>query len=120
MSPDCEQNPEWAYYPKHRKATCASWDNGVPHEFSAQGEGRAQYNPHFYGSDEAVRDLEMKCYYAEGIPLPGPFARYMQVDHIVGVCLGEETQYVYVECISGFVHDRPISRKALKKRGVDL
>ena len=119
MSPDCEHNPVWTYYPKHRKATCESWDKGIPHEFSAQGDGRAQYNPYRYGNDDAVRELEMKCY-TEGTPMAGPFARCLRVDHVVGVCLGVETQYVYVECTSGFVHGRPISPQALKKRGVDV
>jgi hypothetical protein len=38
----------------------------------------------------------------------------------VGVCQGEETEYVFAECTSGFVHGRPISKRALRALGVKV
>jgi hypothetical protein len=98
-------------------ATKAQWDGLVWHEKTARGGYPSQYNPHRYGSDPAVRQLELKCF-RKGILIEPRGARYMHLGHIVGVCSGEETEYVFAECSSGFVHGRPISTIALKKMGV--
>lgn len=44
-----------------------------------------------------------------------------KADKIVGVCSGEETQYIFAEWRSdGLVHGRPISVKRLREMGVSV
>lgn len=121
MSRDCEENPEWSYYERHRGTTVRDWDSGLAQRKSGEQAGRAKYNPHLYASDEAVMSLEMDCW-ATGTLIEGKNARYKHLGAgvIVGVCSGVETEYVFAECASGFVHGRPISKTALKRMGVDL
>lgn len=115
MSPDCDHNPEWVRYERHRVATPADWDAGIPLRRSAEPRGRAQYNPYRFGSDEAVREMELRCF-RTGKPLPGKRARYLQTEEVVGVGSGFVTSLVYAECTSGFVHGRPSSPQVLRER----
>ena len=119
MSPDCLDNPVWQYYPRHRHATREDWDNKIPHKRSAERGGLSKYNPYLFGSDEEVSELEMRCH-RTGVLIEFREAHYLYVGLVVGVCSGDETEYVFAECSSGFVHGRPISITALKKMGVEV
>jgi hypothetical protein len=114
---------KWEYYEKHRKVTTRLWDNGEALAISRQDESEAQYNPHLFQSDAEVSAIEIKCV-AEGIPIkqrPNKWTFYLKLDCIVGVCCGEETEYVYAEWRQdGGIHGRPISEKALREKKVRL
>jgi|GEM_PF-5196362 len=112
----CEENPEWAYYKRHRLASRRTWDEGRARKSSEHGP--AQYNPHIYQDDVRVEELELTCWRTD-IPIPNrPNARYMRAADVVGVCKGIETEFVFAECTDGFVHGRPISDVALRFLGV--
>lgn len=117
MSPDCVNDPQWERIGKHRLANCRLWNNGKARAISAKPRGPSQYYPYVYSTDEAIKAIEMRCY-KHGTPMPHGFAKYLHVGHVVGVCMGHETEYVFAECCSGFVHGRPISDVALRIKGV--
>lgn len=118
MPRDCEKNPEWMFVPKHR-TTMADWDNEYPHEASAKPHGRSFYDPYAYGTDELVKELELLVW-QDGILIERRKAKYMDRGQTIGVCSGELTNYAFAECVSGFVHGRPISPAALKRMGVNV
>ncbi len=96
------------------------WNSQEAHQRTAAPDAASQYNPHFFGTDEAVQELEMKCV-EKGMLISESVHRrtyYMKVDEIVGVCRGEETNFVFAEETSGNVHGRPISKAALREMGV--
>lgn len=113
----------WQRIDKHRKATVRTWTSGEARAWSAQNESQSQYNPIEFGTDEAVRDLELRCI-EEGtlIRETGNKRTYfMLTEMIVGVCHGDEATYVFAEWHdSGMIHGRPISERALKRLGVRL
>jgi hypothetical protein len=90
---------------------------------TGQPRGVAQYNPYLYGSDAAVEEVELRCL-REGNSIHAcgnKFTFYMRVRGvIVGACSGFDTEYIFVECNSGFVHGRPISQQALREMGVAI
>ena len=113
----------WQRIDKHRKATVRTWASGEARIWSAQNESRAQYNPIQFGTDEAVRDLELEC--VEGGTLIRDASNkrtyFMRTEMIIGVCCGEETAFVFAEWHgSGVIHGRPISQTALRKLGVKI
>lgn len=118
MVRDCS-NPEWQYYDRHRRAKRPDWDSGRAKASSGKPNGLAQYNPYLYGHDATVKSIEMDCW-SSGIEIPGHGTKYKQADNVVGVCSGVETEFVFAECTDGFVHGRPISKKALSKMGVRI
>lgn len=76
-----------------------------------------------FGSDEAVRDLEMRCVELGTLLRETTNKRtyFMRTDIVVGVCCGDETPYVFAEWHeSGSIHGQPISERALKKLGAKL
>ena len=111
-------NITWKRYPKHRKATVKTWNNGRARKRSETAP--SQYNPILFGTDEKIRELEKKCL-TEGEEIRNSdhvLKAYMKTDVVVGVCSGAETNYVFAELTSaGVYHGRPISREALKKMG---
>jgi len=120
VSPDCIKpngNPQWQFYHRHRGVSCAQWDQELPHKASARPKGLAKYNPYFYACDTSISALEIDCW-NNGIDIPGKNAAYKHMGHIVGVCRGQETEYAFAECTSGFVHGRPVSKDALKDMGI--
>lgn len=113
----------WQRIDKHRKATVRTWMSGEARAWSAQNESRSQYNPIDLGSDDAVRELEMRCI-DEGTPIRETAHKrtyFMRTSIVVGVCCGAETTFVFAEWHdSGMVHGRPISERALERLGVKL
>ncbi len=120
--PNWPQN--WERYPKHRKATTRDWDSGLVLKWSAAHESHAQYNPYGFGSDEDVEELEVRCV-NDGTPIcmgETKWTFYLNVYRVVGVCCGQETDYVFAEwnLSGGAIHGRPISKKALRAMGVTV
>ncbi|MGH7139185.1 MAG: hypothetical protein ACREHD_25860 [Pirellulales bacterium] len=121
--PKAEWPKTWQRIDKHRKATVRTWRSGEAQAWSAQNESQAQYNPIELGTDEVVRDLEMRCVDEGTLIRETAHKRtyFMHTDTVVGVCCGDETTFVFAEWHdSGIVHGRPISVRALKRFGVKL
>ena len=109
---------------KHRKAKTRTWDDGSARKWSEDHESESQYNPYEFGTDEAVREIELRCV-EEGVPIrigEKKCTFYLNVHRTVGVCSGIETNFVFAEWLKsgGAIHGRPISERALNKKGVNL
>jgi hypothetical protein len=112
----------WQRRNKHRKATIASWDSGDARAWSKH-PGEAQYNPHVFHHDEAVRALELLCVHEGNLISATDHKRTYYLDLqvrrpgvIVGVCNGEPTTIVFAEWhVSGDIHGRPISTDVLNQ-----
>ena len=107
-----------------------TWDSGEAKSWSAEHGSKAQYNPHRFGTDEAVRNLELRCV-DHGHQIDSTISKRTYYLHagagvIVGVCSGVETEFVFVEWSAGAggIHGRPISVDLLvaklKKEGLEL
>ena len=115
----------WQRRLKHRKATIRTWDNGDAKRWSAQHQSESQYNPHLFGTDDSVRDLELRCI-DEGIEIPSSskvkrmfYMERRDLGDYIGVCSGELTYFVIAEWHrSGAIHGRPISPTALQQKGI--
>lgn len=113
----------WEYYEKHRKVTIKHWDNGEALILSKQDESESQYNPHLFGSDGAVSAIELLCVERGDVikQRPNKWTFYLKLNVVVGVCCGQETEYVYAEWRQdGGIHGRPISVKALREKKVKV
>jgi hypothetical protein len=112
----------WKRYPFHRKANATSWDKGEAQARTAKKE-KSQYNPHLYATDDQVRELEERCVDTGILISDFGIKRtyYLKTDHVIGVCRGELTSYVFAEWHQcGDIHGRPISEAALRNLGVKL
>ena len=113
----------WVRYTHHRQAAIAEWDAGLTLKRTAEPEEDSQYNPHLFGTDQAVMRIELLCV-ETGTQIRDSGNRetkYLRLPGvIVGVCSGEYTEYVFAECTSGFYHGRPISAAALRRLGVEV
>lgn len=111
----------WVQYKYHRMATVDDWDSGETLRATTEPEYDAQYNPRLFHSDEVVETLE-RLAYERGLTITDighKEKRYFRLEgQIVGACSGEYTQFLFVECTSGFFHGRPISLKELRRLGV--
>jgi hypothetical protein len=121
----CNQDwpKRWYRYGKHRQSTTAQFQASHARKWSGQHGGSSQYDPVRYGTDQSIEQLEMDCV-EQGIRIDGDVnvrRFYRHMGHVVGVCSGEFTEYVYAEwCVSGEIHGRPVSEKKLAKYGVTL
>lgn len=117
----------WEARKKHRKSTVREWDSGETVKWTKEKGDHSQYNPHLLASDADVRDLEIRCV-NEGVAILGQSNKircfYMKRDDLgtVGACMGEYTDYVYAEwhMSGGAIHGRPISKKALRLKGIKI
>ena len=112
------QPRRWLRLAKHRKATSRNWPQAI--EWTKRGD--SQYHPDL--TDAVTRQLELTCI-DEGEPyrVDSPHIKkfYMKADHVVGVCCGSLTHFVFAEWKSdGFVHGRPISVARLRAMGVHV
>jgi hypothetical protein len=114
------RNDGWLDYTHHRRATIQEWDSGVT--LTKTKNGDSQYNPHFYSTDEQIRELELHCVMEGAIIRETANKRtaFMKLNHIVGACSGFETRYAFAECTSGFYHGRPMCEEKLKQLGATL
>lgn len=114
---------QWEYRPKHREAKAADWIAKDTLKWTIPKGAPSQYNPLIYTSNADVEQAELDCV-DNGVCLK--FTKnvrkfYRKLDHVVGACSGEETNYIYAEWhMSGAIHGRPISEKLLKQYGVKL
>lgn len=83
----------------------------------------SQYNPHEFYTDPEIQAIELDCA-RNGVVIyetTNKVKKYLHVrGKIVGVCRGEETEYVFAECTSGFYHGWPASIGALRDMGANL
>jgi len=111
----------WQNRPKHRKATCRTWDNDDAKRWTADEDGEAQYNPYLFPDDASVQEIELRCI-ETGEPIKTTGRKrtfYLNCFQTVGVCSGEHTEYVFAEWLeAGEYHGRPISITALRNKGV--
>lgn len=110
---------QWQRVVKHRQANAAKWASSQARTWSEGPYGAAQYDPGRYGTDPAVEELELGCV-EHGKLLSDTGKRrtyYRKMDHTVGVCSGEPTEYVFAEWLmSGEIHGRPISKSLLQTK----
>ena len=110
----------WVKYTHHRRATIADWDSGKTLESTKLGD--AQYNPHIYNTDDAIRELELHCI-MEGTVIretANKRTAFLKLDVVVGACSGHETSYEFAECTSGLYHGRPMCEEKLRKLGARI
>jgi hypothetical protein len=120
--PNLPAKVEWLPYEAHRKATKPHWDSSRAQAKSKNG--KSQYNPYEYGTDDAIRAIELKCLSTgTAILVGGDFVScYLHVPgEYVGVCCGEFTNYVFAEMYQGRYHGRPVSPTyLLKQHGIKV
>lgn len=119
MAPEPRQDG-WLRYTHHRRATIEEWDAGITRRSTVGGD--SQYNPHIYNNDAAISELELRCV-VEGTVIRETHNKrtaYMKLTDVVGACSGEDTNYCFAECTSGFYHGRPICERELKRLGATL
>ena len=108
----------WIRYDKHRKATRRSWDLSHALRLSKTHKSKAQYNPHLYGQNGAIEQLERACIVQGTVIFENENSRkcYMVKTDVVGMCSGEMTKIVYAEWTRSVgIHGRPMSSRVLKQ-----
>lgn len=115
----------WSRINKHRKATVRDAKNGDAKQWSRDVGSEAQYHPEHFGSDVAVRELELRCI-EEGTMIRSTQIKrtyYLDAGQPVGWCCGTLTNYIHAEWhkSGGVIHGRPICKNCLiAKPGVEL
>lgn len=108
--------PRLVPYEKHRPPPHIAWNDLI----ADTEDGNACYHPDITPAVQA--HLETQC--LQRTPFNEVRHKRMyfgEVNRIVGASEGEETRYLYVECLtSGEAHGRPITAAELRRKGAQL